>query len=144
MSRLIDILLVDVEARNLDALEAVLARADYRLLRAGNADDALRLLLTCDVAVIVLNIETRGLGGFELARMIGDTTRSRNIPIVCLTVGTTDDRNLVAADDAGGIDYLRKPVHPEILRYKVGAFADRHRAIRECIDPASTNRAAAR
>src|SRR5262245_41300032 len=128
MSKLIDILLVDDEATNLDALEAVLARADYRLLRAGNADDALRLLLTRDVAVIVLDIKTPGAGGFELARMIRDTTRSRNVPIVFLTTHPADAQNTVAGDDGAGIDYLTKPVDAEILRHKISLFAAVHRS----------------
>src|SRR5260370_12899000 len=81
----IDILLVDDEARNLDALEAILEDPGYRLLRAEDADRALRLLLESDIAAIVLDIKMPGVSGFELAKMIKNTKRFRETPIVFLT-----------------------------------------------------------
>jgi CheY-like chemotaxis protein len=79
--RPIDILLVDDEARNLDALKAILDSPGYRLLRAEDADRALLLLLENDVAAIVLDIKMPQVNGFELAQMIGRRlTRSRPAP----------------------------------------------------------------
>ena len=63
MASPIDILLVDDEPRNLDALEAILSDPGYRLLRAGDADRALRMLLEHDVAAIVLDIKMPGVTG---------------------------------------------------------------------------------
>src|SRR5688572_12006517 len=87
------ILLVDDEARNLDALEAVLDDPGYRLLRAEDADRALRLLLDNDVAAIVLDIKMPGVSGFELAQLIKGTKKFRQIPIVFLTAHMVDDRD---------------------------------------------------
>ena len=71
----VDILLVDDEARNLDALEATLDDPAYRLLRADSAEKALKTLLDHDVAAIVLDIKMPGVSGVELARMIKNTKR---------------------------------------------------------------------
>lgn len=127
----VGILLVDDEARNLDALEAVLAHPDYLLLRAQNADTALKLLLTHEIAAIVLDIKMPEVSGFELARMIKNTKRFRETPIVFLTAYMLDDKDIVAGYGAGGVDYLTKPVNPEILRHKVAVFADLYRKSRE-------------
>jgi response regulator RpfG family c-di-GMP phosphodiesterase len=76
MSDIIDILLVDDEQRNLDALEVVLADPGYRLLRTDEVDRALRMLLEHDVAAIVLDIKMPEVSGFELAQLIKGTSDS--------------------------------------------------------------------
>ena len=131
MSLPVEILLVDDEARNLDALEAILSDPEYTLLRAEDADTALRTLLNHDVAAIVLDIKMPGISGFDLARMIKNTRRFRETPIVFLTAYMVDDQDVIAGYGAGGVDYLTKPVNPQILRHKVGVFADLHRKTRE-------------
>lgn len=131
MQTLVDILLVDDEKRNLDTLEVILADPGYRLLRAEDADTALKLLLEHDVAVIVLDIKMPGVSGFELARMIKGTKRFRETPIVFLTAHLLDDADVAAGYGAGGVDYLTKPINPPILRQKVAVFADLFRKTRE-------------
>jgi signal transduction histidine kinase len=126
----IDILLVDDEPRNLEALEAILDDPSYRLLRAADADAALRLLLENDVAAIVLDIKMPGVSGFELAQLIKGTKKFRQIPIVFLTAYLVDDQDVLAGYGAGAVDYLTKPVNPQILRHKVAAFADLFRKTR--------------
>jgi signal transduction histidine kinase len=134
-------LLVDDEPRNLDALEAILTEPGYRLLRAEDADVALRLLLDHDVAAIVLDIKMPGVSGFDLARIIKNTKRFRETPIVFLTAYMVDDQDVIAGYGAGGVDYLTKPVNPTILRHKVAVFADLFRKTREL---AEVNRKLAR
>jgi signal transduction histidine kinase len=126
----INILLVDDEQRNLDALEAILDDPTYRLLRAGDADTALRTLLERDVAAIVLDIKMPGVSGVELAQLIKGTKKFRQIPIVFLTAYLVDDRDVLAGYGAGAVDYLTKPVNPQILRHKVAVFADLFRKTR--------------
>jgi signal transduction histidine kinase len=127
----VDILLVDDEPRNLDTLEAILAQPGYRLLRAGDADSALRLLLDHNVAAIVLDIKMPGVSGVELAGMIKSTKRFRETPIVFLTAYLVDDQDIIAGYGAGAVDYLTKPINPQILRHKVAVFADLYRKTRE-------------
>jgi signal transduction histidine kinase len=131
MARPIDILLVDDEARNLDALEAILEGPQYRLLRAQDADRALRLLLENDVAAIVLDIKMPQVDGFELAQMIKNTRRFRETPIVFLTAHLIDDQNVIAGYDAGAVDYLTKPVNSQVLKHKIAVFAELFRKTRE-------------
>jgi signal transduction histidine kinase len=127
----VDILLVDDEARNLDALESILSDPGYQLHRAEDADGALKLLLERDVAAIVLDIKMPGVTGFELAKIIKSTKRFRETPIVFLTAYLVDDEDVIAGYGAGGVDYLTKPVNPQILRQKIAVFADLFRKTRE-------------
>ncbi len=124
MQEPLDILLVDDDPRNLDALEVILADPGYRLIRAGNGDDALRALLRNDVAVIVLDIQMPGVSGFELARLIKSNRRFERIPILFLTAYMMDERDVVAGYGAGAADYLTKPINAAILRHKIAFFAD--------------------
>jgi signal transduction histidine kinase len=130
MTTEIDILLVDDEARNLDALEVILTDPSYRLLRAGDADQALRLLLKHDVAAIILDIKMPGISGFELATIIKGTKKTRQIPIIFLTAYLMEDQDVIAGYGAGAVDYLTKPVNSQILRHKVAVFAELFRKTR--------------
>ena len=120
----INILLVDDEQRNLDALEVILDDPRYRLLRADDADKALLLLLENEIAAIVLDIKMPGVSGFELAKMIKGVKKYREIPIVFLTAYLVDDQDVIAGYGAGAVDYLTKPVNPLILQHKIAVFAE--------------------
>jgi signal transduction histidine kinase len=130
MSDVIKLLLVDDQPRNLDALEAILEDPGYHLLRADDADKALRLLLDHDVAAIVLDIKMPGVSGLELATLIKGTKRFRQIPIVFLTAYLVDDQDVLTGYGAGAVDYLTKPVNPQILRHKIAVFATLFRKTR--------------
>ena len=134
MNDKVDILLVDDEPRNLDALEAILDDDSYRLLRATSADAALRMLLTHEVAAIVLDIKMPGTSGFELAKMIKSSRRHRQIPILFLTAYLVEDKDIVAGYGAGAVDYLTKPLNPKIVQHKVAVFADLFRKTRALAD----------
>ncbi len=131
---LIDILLVDDEPRNLDALDAILSDRGYRLLRAEGADKALHLLLDHQVAAIVLDIKMPGVSGVELAKIIKGSKKFRQIPIVFLTAHLIEDQDVIAGYGAGAVDYLTKPVSPEILRHKIAVFAELFRKTRALAD----------
>jgi signal transduction histidine kinase len=120
----VNLLLVDDEPRNLDALEAILDDPSYRLLRADSADAALRQLLQNQIAAIVLDIKMPGISGFELANLIKGMKRYRQIPILFLTAYHLEDQDILAGYSAGAVDYLTKPIKPQILRHKIAVFAD--------------------
>ena len=126
-----NILLVDDQARNLDALEAILASPEYRLFRAQSANEALLALLNHDFAVLVLDIRMPDVNGYELAQMIKQRKKNQHLPIIFLTAYLQDDREILDAYGAGAVDYLSKPINPLILKSKVGVFVDLFRKTRE-------------
>jgi signal transduction histidine kinase len=126
----INILLVDDEARNLDALEVILADPGYRLIRAQSGDEALRVLLKEDVAAIVLDIRMPDLTGFELAEIIKGRRHLSEVPILFLTAYLLEDQDVIDGYGAGAVDYLTKPVNPVIFRHKIAVFADLFRKTR--------------
>src|SRR5581483_10072349 len=129
-SRAISILLVDDNKRNLDALESILASPELRLVRAQTPDEALLWLVHNEFACIVLDVQMPGMNGFELARMIKTRKRSQHIPIIFITAYLLDEKDALQGYVAGAVDYLTKPVNPQILKSKVGVFVDLFRTTR--------------
>src|SRR5437868_4545371 len=110
VSRPASILIVDDQPGNLVALEAVLASLGQPLVKAQTGADALRLLLDADVAVILLDVQMRGLSGFETAELIRTRERSRHTPIIFLTAAETADFPAAKAYTLGAVDFLVKPL----------------------------------
>lgn len=130
MSEPVNILLVDDEVRNLDVIELVLKAPDHRLVRAQTADDALMSLMREEFAVIVLDIQMPVMSGFELAHLIKQRKRTQHIPIIFLTAYFQNDKDVQEGYGVGAVDYLNKPINPQILRSKVAVFVDLFRKTR--------------
>src|SRR5262252_7873651 len=128
------ILIVDDQPRNLDVLEAMLDGLDCALIRAGSADEALLALVRHDFAALVLDIKMPGMSGIELAQLIKQRKRSRHVPILFLTAHSINDEELIRGYGVGAVDYLSKPINPEILRSKIGVFVELYRATRAILE----------
>jgi signal transduction histidine kinase len=120
----VNILLVDDEPRNLDALEVVLANPGYRLVRAQTGNLALKALLEAEFAVIVLDIQMPDITGIELARIIKERKATQATPIIFLTAYHQDEKDVLVGYGTGAVDYLSKPVNSRILQSKVAVFVD--------------------
>jgi PAS domain S-box-containing protein len=120
----ISILLVDDETRNLDVLESILASPELNLVRAKTAEDALLALVHDEFACIVLDIQMPSMSGLELARLIKTRKRSQHIPIIFLTAYFLEEKDILQGYGVGAVDYLTKPINPQILKSKVGVFVE--------------------
>jgi PAS domain S-box-containing protein len=127
----INILIVDDEPKNLTVLETVLDNPAYRLVKADSADQALLALLADQFALLILDIRMPGVTGIQLARMIKERKKTAQIPIIFLTAYYNEDQHVMEGYGAGAVDYLHKPVNPDILRSKVAVFAELYRMQRE-------------
>jgi signal transduction histidine kinase len=123
--------MVDDSATNLLALESILKMRDRNLVRASSGEDALRYLLDNDVAVVLLDVYMPGIDGLETAELIRSRQKSRDIPIIFLTANTTGVTHLTRGYSLGAVDYIVKPVDPDILRSKVAVFVDLFKKNRE-------------
>ncbi|MFG6413533.1 response regulator [Roseateles sp. DC23W] len=125
-----NILIVDDEPANLLVLETVLADPGYRLVRAHSADQALLALMAQEFAVMVLDIQLPDMNGIELARLIKERKRNAHLPIIFLTAYFGQDQDRLQGYGSGAVDYLHKPVNPDVLRSKVAVFAELDRKTR--------------
>src|SRR5581483_641407 len=94
------------------------------LVSVTSGADALKELLLGDFACILLDVQMPGLDGFELAELIKQRERSAHIPIVFVTALSTEDKHVFRGYSAGAVDYIFKPIDPDILRSKVSVFIE--------------------
>jgi PAS domain S-box-containing protein len=127
----VEILIVDDRPENLLALEAILEPLGQSLVRAHSGDEALRLLLTHDFAMILLDVQMPGIDGFETARLIKSRERTKYIPIIFLTAISKDEEYVFEGYSVGAVDYMTKPFQPDILRSKVSVFVDLYQKQRQ-------------
>jgi hypothetical protein len=120
----IKVLMVDDRPENLLALEATLEPLGLHLIKALSGEDALRHLLRSEFAVILIDVQMPGMNGFELAVEIRKSPRFRDVPVIFLTAINKSDAHVAQGYAEGAVDYLFKPLVPEILRAKVAIFAE--------------------
>jgi signal transduction histidine kinase len=118
------ILLVDDLDENLLALEAVLTRDGVTCLKARSGEEALELLLVSDIALALLDVQMPGMDGFQLAEFMRGSERSRHIPIIFVTAGSADLQRRFRGYGAGAVDFIQKPIEPDIIRSKTTVFCD--------------------
>jgi PAS domain S-box-containing protein len=123
MERRTKILLVDDTPENLVSLEAALSGLGQELVLASSGREALRHVLSDDFAAILLDVRMPDMDGFETAELIRSRPQSREIPILFLT-GYRNEEHLFRGYHLGAVDFLFKPIVPEVLRSKVAVFVE--------------------
>ena len=122
------ILLVDDREDNLLSLETVLESDGYRIVKAASGRQVLKILLNdLDFALILMDVQMPNLNGFETASLIYERERLRHIPIIFITANNYGEENVFKGYRAGAVDYIYKPVNPDLLRAKVAVFVDIYR-----------------
>jgi len=120
-----DILVVDDDPGNLAAIEVALGELGRNLVKARSGEEALRHLLEQDFALILLDVNMPGMDGFETARVIRERPRSRHVPIIFVTAYNREDTDLILRGySLGAVDFLFKPIVPEVLRAKAAVFVE--------------------
>ena len=128
------ILLVDDREDNLLAIETIFEPDGYRFVKANSGREALKILLReFDFALILMDVKMPNLNGFETASLIYERDKLKHIPIIFITANNFGDENLYRGYQAGAIDYIYKPIKPEVLRAKVSVLMDLYRKNRQLL-----------
>ncbi|MEW9698395.1 ATP-binding protein [Paenibacillus sp. SI8] len=130
MEQGVKILAVDDRYENLLALNSILASSHYDIVSLQSGEEVLKHLLkesADQIAVILMDVQMPGLNGFETVELIKQRKSCQDIPIIFLTALSTSIEHVLHGYHVGSIDYLFKPIHPELLRMKVDAFVKLHR-----------------
>lgn len=122
MSEKVPVLIVDDLPQNIMTLEAVISDLGVDIIKARSGNDALRLSLKHDFALILLDVQMPGMNGFEVARLIRSNPKTNHFPIIFVTAGMKDLLDQIEGYETGAVDYLIKPFEPVILRSKVRVF----------------------
>lgn len=128
----VKILLVDDKEENLLSLQVILANRGYEFVEAASGKDALRILLkNQDFAIILMDVQMPIMDGFETAELIRQSDKLKHVPIIFLTANMNTMEYIFKGYQAGAVDYMIKPLSPEILQAKVAVFAELHRKNQE-------------
>ncbi|WEK33508.1 MAG: response regulator [Candidatus Pseudobacter hemicellulosilyticus] len=122
------ILLVDDREDSLFSMETILEPDGYTFVKAASGRQALKILLTeFDFALILMDVKMPTLNGFETAALIYEREKLRHIPIIFITANNYGEEHVFKGYKTGAVDYIFKPVNPELLRTKVAVFIELHR-----------------
>lgn len=120
----IHILAVDDKEENLLAIEQVIDSSEINLVKALSGNEALALMFDYNFALVLLDVQMPGMDGFETAELMRSSHKTRHIPIIFITAISKEKKHIFRGYDTGAVDYLFKPIEPEILQSKVNVFID--------------------
>ncbi|HEF4759797.1 TPA: EAL domain-containing protein [Pseudomonas putida] len=121
------LLIVDDYPENLISMRALLQRQDWQVMTAASGFEALGMLLEHDVDLVLLDVQMPGMDGFEVARLMRGSQRTRLTPIIFLTANEQSQDAVIKGYASGAVDYLFKPFDPQILKPKVQALLEHQR-----------------
>jgi signal transduction histidine kinase len=116
------ILVIDDVPANLYAMEIALAPLKRTIVTASSGQQALAHLLARDFALLLLDVQMPEMDGLETAALIRSRERTKHLPIIFVTAHDPDSRTVRRAYQLGAIDFLYKPIEPEILIAKAAVF----------------------
>jgi two-component system NtrC family sensor kinase len=131
------VLIVDDVEANLVALDALLEGLGCQVAQASSGERALRMLLRQDFAVMLLDVQMPDMDGYEVARHARMNPATRDVPIIFLTATHNSKENVLRGYGSGAVDFLFKPLDPDVLRSKVRVFLELFEGRRQL---ANTNR----
>jgi signal transduction histidine kinase len=128
----VKILIVDDKKENLLSLQVILADFGYQCVEASSGKDALRILLkNQDFAIILMDVQMPVMDGFETAELIRESDKLKGVPIIFLTANMNTQDYIFKGYQSGAVDYMIKPLSPEILQAKVKVFTELYKRNRE-------------
>jgi signal transduction histidine kinase/CheY-like chemotaxis protein len=116
------ILIVDDRSENIFSLKTILDLHSFPTDSALSGEEALKKTLKQSYALIILDVQMPGMDGFEVAEVLSGNNHTKDIPIIFLSAASTDKKFITKGYSSGAIDYIVKPIDPDILLLKVKTF----------------------
>jgi len=123
----LNILIVDDRPEDLLALGNLLESPDLNIVMATSGKQALGLMLKYDFALALLDVHMRDMDGYEVAKLMRGSERTKHIPIIFITAISKDQKHVFKSNESGAVDYLFKPLEPDILQDQVNIFLELHK-----------------
>lgn len=116
------ILIVDDKPENVFSLKIILEAKGFLVDTAYSGQEALKKVLKNDYALIILDVQMPIMNGFEVAESLGSYSKTNDIAIIFLSAINIDKKYVTKGYHSGAVDYLTKPVDPDILILKINVF----------------------
>jgi signal transduction histidine kinase len=131
----VKILAVDDREDNLLSIETILEEENYTIVKANSGRAALKILLQQqDFTLILMDVQMPDMNGFETASLIYEREKLRHIPIIFITAHNQGEERMFEGYKMGGVDFIYKPINPELLRYKVSVFVELYQKTHELLN----------
>ena len=124
------VLVVDDVPDNLSVLHDALDESGYTVLVATGGEAALARATQALPDIVLLDAMMPGMDGFEVAKRLKASPQTAHIPIIFMT-GLTETEHLVAALEAGGVDYVTKPIKPKEVLARMNVHLQSARQARQ-------------
>jgi signal transduction histidine kinase len=122
----VNVLVVDACAQDRDTLRRALGNPEYQLMETASGQEALHLLSQKDFAILLVGVHTADMSGLDLVAAI-KRNEIAQAPILFMTADLDNRALFRESHRLGAVDCLQKPMEPEVVRAKVGVFAQLHR-----------------
>lgn len=128
------ILIVDDKPENIYSLRILLESKNLSVDTALSGEEALKKVLDNDYSLIILDVQMPTMDGFEVAETLQGFKKSKDIPIIFLSAINVNKQIITKGYASGGIDYVTKPIDPEILLLKVNTFTKLYQQTKDLND----------
>jgi signal transduction histidine kinase len=117
------------------SIETILEEENYTIVKANSGRAALKILLQQqDFTLILMDVQMPDMNGFETASLIYEREKLRHIPIIFITAHNQGEERMFEGYKMGGVDFIYKPINPELLRYKVSVFVELYQKTHELLN----------
>lgn len=116
------ILIVDDKRENILPLQKILSLHDITSDAAESGEEALRKILQKHYSLIIMDVQMPGMDGFEVVEILAGSNRTRDIPVIFLSAISKEKKYISKGYQSGAVDYITKPVDPDLLILKVKTF----------------------
>lgn len=127
----IKILIVDDKEANLISLERVLDDFDVEFIRASSGEEALKHSLKDEFAMAILDVQMPGMDGYETLEFMRQRKKTKLLPVIFVSAIHQSDLHIIKGIETGAVDFIPKPIIPEILIGKVKVFLDLYQQRKE-------------
>ena len=128
------ILIVDDKVNNIYALEQILSQPHRELISVTNGNEALKIALNQEIDLIILDVQMPGMDGFEVAQILKSNKRTRITPIIFVSAELKENKFVLKGFEEGAVDYLYKPLDPDITEAKVSVLLQLQRQQKELME----------
>ncbi|MCD6112796.1 MAG: response regulator [Bacteroidales bacterium] len=124
MKEKIKILIVDDKIENLISLEKILKDLNVVFYRALSGNEALTKTLDNDFALALIDVQMPNMDGYETVRLMRESKKTKHLPVIFISAIYSENFYVVKGIESGAVDFISKPIIPEILIGKVKVFLD--------------------
>ncbi|RZT93399.1 signal transduction histidine kinase [Ancylomarina subtilis] len=125
------ILIVDDKEENLISLEYILSDFNVEIVKAFSGEEALKYSLKDEFAMAILDVQMPGMDGYETLELMRHRKKTKYLPVIFVSAIHQSDFHIMKGIETGAVDFIPKPIIPEVLKGKVSVFLDLYRQRKE-------------